>query len=109
MLPLAGRNVVHLGPARLERPSILPSDPEQDQLRDVPEVETHPTAIGTAVLPYFVPHDVGLVLKAPRLHDLDAFREQRIRTPQVQVGRWRGDFRDGQILLQKSVEAGREP
>jgi len=44
--------------------------PKEDEFGDVPKVEPNAAPVWTTVLADFVPDDVGLVCKAPPLHDL---------------------------------------
>jgi hypothetical protein len=65
---------IHLTAARRKRAGVLAPDAKKDKLRDVAEVEADAAAVRAAILPNLVPDDVGFVLEAPCLHDLNAFR-----------------------------------
>jgi len=84
VLFLAAHKDVDLTPPRSQctNPTF---DAEQDYLCYVAEVEAHPTTVWASIFADFVPNDVGLVGKAPRLHDAKGLGEKRIGTPQVQV------------------------
>jgi len=93
---LPGSQHVHLRTPRLQRPQRT-FDAEQQHFRHVAEIEPDAASIRAAVLPDFVPDDVRFVRKAPLLHDLQGFRQQGVRTPQVQVARLLGVSADGEI------------
>ena len=83
VLPLAGFQVIHLGPAGLKRSSILPSNAKQDHLRDVSKIESYSAAVATAILSDFAPDDVRFVLEPPRTHYAETLRQQSVRDPKV--------------------------
>jgi hypothetical protein len=63
MLPLPGRDKIHLTTPRRKRSGVLAAHPEQNQLGDVPEIEPDAVTIGAAIFPDFMPNDVRLVSK----------------------------------------------
>src|SRR5229473_3810559 len=85
MLALSSCQQIHLTPSRRQRARILALHAEQDQFRDVAEVEAHATAIRAAVFANLVPDKVGLVEKAPSLHDCQSFRQQCVWAPQIKM------------------------
>ena len=66
MFALPSRQEIHLATATGEGPGILPMNPEQQDFRNVAEVETDATPVRPAILPNLVLDDVRLVLEAPR-------------------------------------------
>src|SRR5262245_23906146 len=70
---------IDLSPAGRERARVPALDAEQDQLGHVAEIEADAAPVRAAVLAYLVPHEIGLVGEAPRLHHGEAFRQQRVR------------------------------
>jgi aminoglycoside phosphotransferase (APT) family kinase protein len=56
-----------------------------------------PTDARIAGEPVLVPHDVRLVREAPRLHHREAVRQERVRNPEVEVGRLGCRDRHGQL------------
>jgi hypothetical protein len=64
-------------------------DSKKQQFRYVPEIETNPPAIRSTVFSDFVPHDIGFVCESPSLHDRQAFWQQGVRAPQIQVASWK--------------------
>src|SRR4029453_10746312 len=84
MFTLLCSDNVDLGPPRLQGPE-LPADAEEYHLSGIAKVKPNPTSIRTAILPDFMPDEVGLVLKSPRLHDRKSFAQQRIRHPEVEM------------------------
>src|SRR6266849_8753367 len=85
MLALSSCQQIHLAPSLRQRARILAIHAEQDQFRDVAEVEAHATAIRAAVFANLVPDKVGLVAKAPSLHDCQSFRQQCVWAPQIKM------------------------
>src|SRR5580704_11712367 len=83
MLPLPGRDKIHLTTPRRKRSGVLAPHPEYNQLCDVPEIETDAATIGAAIFPDFMPDDVRLVSKAPRRHDGQAFGQECVRNPKI--------------------------
>jgi hypothetical protein len=55
MLALLGGEEIHLGPTRLES-THASSHTEEEQLRDISEVETHSTPVGSSILADLVPN-----------------------------------------------------
>src|SRR5262249_1217240 len=95
---LARGQQIYLPPSRCERAGVRTTHAEQDKLGYVAEIEADTAAIRTAVRADFVPDDVGLVGKAPRLHQREALGQQRVRAPQIEVRSRRRDCRDRQRL-----------
>ena len=67
MLPFPAGQKVDLSPSGRQRPRTLAADAEQDEFRDVAEIEAYAAPVRTAVLADLVPDDVGLVLETPQL------------------------------------------
>src|SRR5262245_39401373 len=84
MLTLLCFDNVDLGPPRRQG-SELPADAEEYYLSGIAKVKPNSTPVGTTILPNFMPDEIGLVLKSPRLHDLESFAQQRIRYPEVEM------------------------
>src|ERR1044072_1261715 len=102
MLTLSRCEQIHLPTARRESSRILAADPEQNQLRDISELETDASSIRAAVFTNLVPNDIRFVVEAPRFHHREAFRQQRVRTPQIKVRRIGSDVahRQGPNLVE---------
>src|SRR4030095_16282686 len=75
---------VDLCPPRRQGPE-LPADAEEYYLSGIAKVKPNSTSSRTAILPDFMPDEVGLVLKSPRLHDRKAFAQKSIRYPDVEM------------------------
>src|SRR4029453_3789135 len=92
MLALASCKKVYLATPRRKRTRILAAHAEQNQLGNVAEIEPDPASVRAAILAHLVPDNVGLVGEPPSLHNGEAFRQQGVRAPEIQVRRWRNEF-----------------
>src|SRR5215469_5189879 len=93
MLALLAGQQVHLPPAG--RTGTQPAtDPEENRLRDIPEVEADATPVASSVLAYFVPDEHRFIDESPGAHDLQPVAHQRIGNPEIQMGGVREDARD---------------
>lgn len=79
---------VHLAPTCVKG-AHMPLHAEKQKLCDVAEVETDPSTVWPAILATLGPDDVRHVAEPPCLHDLDAFGQQGIGHPEIQVGVFR--------------------
>ncbi len=111
VLTLSCRKKVYLPASWIQCSRVLSSDTKKEQFCNVPEVEADSAPIGSAVFPDFMPNDIALVLKPPRLHDVQALRQEGIRHPKVQVGDWGRCMHNGQgfDLAQGESTVPREP
>ena len=96
MLPLAALDDIDLAATRSQRAGILPADAEKDQFGRVAKVKADAAPIRATVLADLVPDDVALVREAPGGQDPKALGKERIRHPQVEVGRVADDAAHGQ-------------
>ena len=64
MFALARRQQVHLSSSRSQRAGVLAAHTEQNQFGDIAEVEADAAAVRAAILPNFVPNDIGLDRKS---------------------------------------------
>src|SRR5690349_17558009 len=72
MFSLSGSHVVDLCSSRLECPCILPANTKQNKFCYVSKIKSYSAPVASSVFPNFVPNYVGLVLKAPGFHYLQA-------------------------------------
>lgn len=87
MLPFPAGHQVDLPPSRRQRSCAFAADAEQDEFRDVAEIEADAPPVRSAVLADFVPDDVGLVLETPGFQDIEAVGQKRIGNPQIAMRR----------------------
>ena len=92
VLPFLVGEQVDLPPPRLEGTQMAAYS-EQEQFRDVAEVETNSPAIRPAVLADFKPNKIRFIDEAPGLHDPQTLRQQSVGRPQVEMA-----FRQGPVL-----------
>ena len=74
MFALASGQEIHLSSPR-RGGTKTPTSSEEDQLCDIPKVKSNTTSVGTAILAYFVPDDIGLIRESPSLHHLEPFED----------------------------------
>src|SRR5262249_53891782 len=96
MLTLARGQEVHLAAAGRQRAPMLALHADQDERGHYTKIEADPAPVAAAVLAHLVPHEVGLVGEAPSFHYREAIRQQRIGTPEIEVGRRRRHLRHRQ-------------
>ena len=75
----------------MKRPVIIPLDAKEKYFSDVAKVKTNAAAVWHSVLAHLFPNEVCFVFKAPSAHNLQAFRQKRIRYPQVKMRLFSGD------------------
>lgn len=83
MLALTGCGKVHLPWAGRKAPRIARLGAEEDELRDIAEMEASPASVRAPVIGHLVPDNVGLVLETPRRQNLKPPRQQRIASPEI--------------------------
>src|SRR5215469_13384807 len=65
---------------------------KKQHLRDIAEVESDASAIRSAVLPDFVPDQVGFVLEPPSFQHLQTVSQKCVMNPKIKVAFRRGHF-----------------
>src|SRR6185312_2785350 len=85
MFSLPRGKIVHLSSSRLKRTCVLTANAEQKNLSDVTEVEPNTPTVRSSIFPDFVPDEIAFVLKAPGLHDFEAFWKERVWYPKVEM------------------------
>jgi hypothetical protein len=84
MLMFSAHDNVDL-PAAWFQGSELPARSKQQEFRHIAKIEANTSAIRAAILASLVPNNVGFISEAPTFHDLKAFQQERVGTPEIEM------------------------
>ena len=91
MLPRAAPDDVDLATAWSQRAGAAPAHTEEDEFGRFAEIETDATSVRPPVLADFVPQEVALLGGAPGCKNPQVLGQERVRYPQIEMGRLGND------------------
>jgi hypothetical protein len=85
----------------------MPLHPEQQELGHVSEIKPNAASVWPPVLADLVPNDVCLISESPSFHDIQSFKQEGVRTPEIEMafrkaefGNWEvSDFLEGERFV----------
>jgi hypothetical protein len=91
MFPFPANNNIFLSSAR-RKGAARAANAEEHEFGHIPEIKTHTSTVRATILAYLVPHQVRFVRKPPGFKYLQAFEDQCIGNPEVEVALGAGEI-----------------
>lgn len=95
MFSFHSSDYVDLTSAGIKSSDVFTANAKQNKLSCVAEIKTYSSSVRPSILADFVPDQIGFVLEAPSLQNLNSFKQKRIGNPQIQVSGISANTLDG--------------